>query len=70
MVIDVGSEPSAFEQNLRGQYADMEHVCHSDETEIPFSVSFGFASSDELGWDFEALVEAADKRMYADKNTH
>lgn len=67
LVIDIGSDFADFEADVRTRYSQMRRVCYFGEIEIPFSLSCGFASSDEFGWDWNALLNAADKRMYADK---
>ena len=70
LVIDVGSDFDAFVADVRHRYDSMRRICYFDDIEFPFSLSCGFASSDEFGWDWNALLDAADKRMYADKRTH
>ena len=55
---------------MRDHYAHMRRICYFDDIEFPFSLSMGFSSSDEYGWDWNALLDAADKHMYADKKTH
>ena len=70
LVIDVDTDPVQFEADVRGRYAQMRRVCFFGDAEFPFALSMGFASSDECGYDWDALVEAADRRMYADKRSH
>ena len=70
LVIDVGSDPEAFEADVRDHYRNMRRICYFGDIEFPFSLSLGFSSSDEFGWDWNAMLDAADKRMYADKRTH
>jgi len=51
----------------------MRKICYyTDEVQIPFTITFGLASSEELGdaWTWEALLELADKRMYTAKKEH
>ena len=67
LVIDAGSDPRAFERDVRERYAALRRACKFGDVEIPFSVSIGVATSDEFGWDWDALLDAADQRMYAGK---
>ena len=70
LVIDIGSDYTQFCAEVRDHYAHMRRICYFDDIEFPFSLSMGFSSSDEYGWDWNALLDAADKHMYADKKTH
>lgn len=52
-------------------YSQMRKVCYfGDDIQIPFTISFGIASSEELGasWVWEELLDIADRRMYKNKN--
>lgn len=69
LVIDVGSPADVFAREVRERYAGMRHTCYFGETDIPFSLSVGAASSDECGWCWDALLEGADRAMYADKRS-
>lgn len=70
LVIDVGSDPASFEADVRDRYRNMRRICYFGDIELPFSLSLGFSTSDEFGWNWNALLDAADKRMYADKRMH
>ena len=70
LVIDVGSDSAKFVNDVREHYAHMRRVCYFEDIDFPFSLSMGFASSEEFGWDWLALLEAADKRMYDEKRSH
>ena len=70
LVIDIGSDFARFCNEVRDHYDNMRRICYFDGIEFPFSLSIGFSSSDEFGWDWNALLDAADKHMYADKRTH
>ena len=67
MVLNIGSDPDEFACEVRGRYAEMRRVCYFEDLEIPFSLSIGIATTDELGWDWAHLLEVADQRMYEDK---
>ena len=67
LAIDVGSPARTFEREVRDCYASMRQVCYFGDVEVPFSLSIGVASSDDCGWDWDALLDAADQRMYAEK---
>lgn len=70
LVIDVGGDFAQFCAGVRDRYGNMRRICYFDDVEFPFSLSMGFSSSDEAGWDWDSLIEAADKHMYADKKSH
>ena len=67
IVLNIGSDPGEFACEVRGRYAEMRRVCYFEDLEIPFSLSIGIATTDELGWDWTHLLEVADQRMYEDK---
>ena len=67
LVIDIGSDSQEFARNVSERYAKMRRTCYFGDLDIPFSLSIGMASSDEFGWNWDALLDAADQRMYADK---
>lgn len=69
IVIDLGSDFRDFQRVVLEHYAHMRRVCYIDGQEIPFSLSCGFASSDEAGWDWNAILNAADQCMYSEKHT-
>lgn len=64
VVIACGEEARAFADEIDEQYNSMRRVCYYGDLRIPFSLSYGMASSDECGWDWKALLETADGRMY------
>ena len=67
IVLNIGFDPGEFAREVRGRYAEMRRVCYFEDLEIPFSLSIGIATTDELGWDWTHLLEVADQRMYEDK---
>ena len=69
IVVDLGGDFAAFEDDVRERYAEMRRVCYYGVDEIAFTLSIGTASSDEFGWDWAALLDAADQRMYAAKRS-
>lgn len=69
LVIDIGTDPAQFANDVRERYAHMRRICYFGDVEFPFSLSCGFSSSDEAGWNWDALLETADRHMYADKRS-
>ena len=67
LVIDVGTDAGEFTRDVLEHYRQMRRVCYFGAQEIPFSLSIGVASSDDFGWNWDALLDAADQRMYAEK---
>lgn len=70
LLIACDTDPKKFESAVRERYGQMRKVCYFSQHElIPFSISFGFASSDEVGddWTWDQLFNLADKRLYAAK---
>ena len=73
LLIACGLRSRAFDTQIREYYGQMRKICYyTDEVQIPFTITFGLASSEELGdaWTWEALLELADKRMYTAKKEH
>ena len=69
LLVDVGSDPAAFESDVRDRYASMRLTCYFGEISFPFSLSCGFASTDDCGYDWDVLVTVADRLMYAHKRS-
>lgn len=69
LVVDIGTDPERFAADMRERYASMRRVCYHGDVGISFTLSCGFTSSDEVGWDWETLLETADQRMYAEKRS-
>ena len=65
-----GMPADKFRAEVTKGYEQMRKICYySHEVQIPFSISFGIASSDELGddWTWEQLLAIADRRLYDEK---
>ena len=72
LIIVCAVEPEEFRQSVQRYYGEMRKVCYlSGGERMPFSVSFGFASSREIGscWLWNKLFAIADKRMYQEKSS-
>lgn len=69
IILDIGGDPEQFKDEVMDRYNNMRNVCYFEEFEIPFTMSCGFSSSDECGWDWSVLLDTADRRMYVDKQT-
>jgi two-component system cell cycle response regulator len=70
LVIESGVEPDEFQKAMRAYYKDMRKICYlSGGESVPFSISFGFASSREIGscWEWDKVLGLADQRMYEEK---
>ena len=62
--------PEAFREDVELSYEHMRKFCYySPEVSIPFSITFGLASSTEceVPWTWEDLFGLADKRLYENK---
>ena len=71
ILLDVIMEYSEFRRLIERYYRDMRKTCYLiDEASIPFTISFGMASSEEFssGFSWEELLKLADKRMYEKKS--
>ena len=70
IIVDCTTDGKTFERDVMETYEDMRKVCYlADGTELSFTMSFGFASADELEgpWEWDALFQLADERMYEAK---
>lgn|GEM_PF-495176 len=70
LIVVCGMEPSTFKRLIEKYYRDMRKTCYlTDEVSIPFTISFGLASSDEFlsGFSWNELLKLADTRMYEKK---
>jgi len=70
MLVTCGQKPEEFRAEVEKAYEQMRKVCYCQGgLEVPFGVSTGFACSTELtgDWNWKALVELADKRLYEQK---
>lgn len=70
LIIVCGQEYETFRKQVRRYYEEMRKTCYyGDGNSVRFSISFGFASSDEMpkNWDWTDLITLADKRMYMEK---
>jgi len=70
LLIACGTTRAEFEDEVSRCYAQMRKVCYyTPQTMIPFSITFGIASSEELGpdWDWGELFDLTDRRLYANK---
>ena len=70
LLISCGSNLDEFRKRVRGFYDSMRKICYYDGNRgLAFSICFGFASSAEIGekWEWDELLDLADKRMYAEK---
>lgn len=70
LIIVCGISLLAFQQELNTYYQQMRKVCYcTPQMEIPFSITYGVASSNELDslWDWNDLLQLADHRMYDKK---
>ena len=70
VIIAIGTDLESFTAEARDYYKNMRRICIYEDFEIPFTLSIGTASSDEFGWDWYALLKAADERMYSEKKIH
>ena len=64
---------AAFVNEIESSYANMRKNCYIDDsTNIPFTMSIGTASSEEMepNWSWQELFDKADERMYAIKEQH
>jgi putative two-component system response regulator len=72
VIVSCGVSYETFRTTLLDYYANMRTMCYyKDEAQIPFSLSFGTASSDEFTqgkWAWKDLLAQADKRLYEQKN--
>lgn len=71
LIIACGKPLEEFRSSIRRYYSEMRKVCYlSGGESMSFSVSFGCASSDEIGqnWTWDQLFALADKRMYEAKD--
>lgn len=63
-----------FVREIESSYANMRKNCYIDDsTNIPFTMSIGTSSSEEMpetGWGWDDLFAKADERMYAVKQQH
>ena len=63
-----------FVREVESSYANMRKTCYiSEGVNIPFTMSIGTASSEEMpptGWTWDDLFAKADERMYAVKQAH
>ena len=70
LIVTCGMELEDFRLQLQRGYSQMRKVSYYKDIEpIPFSISFGVASSTEMlqDWSWEDLLRKADSRMYARK---
>jgi putative two-component system response regulator len=73
LVVVCGISLENFQSELRGYYQQMRKICYcGPNIQIPFSMTFGVASSEELQqpWDWENLLQLADCRMYWNQRDH
>ena len=72
MIIACGIPFEEFKSLLEQDYHEMRKVCYFENEVIPFTLSFGLATTEELTdhvWDFNTLFAIADKRLYESKNS-
>ena len=70
LILSYGLPLEEFRTRIAQCYSQMRKVCYyQEDLQIPFSLSFGVASSSELteDWDWDALLAQADQRMYSSK---
>lgn len=70
IAIDCQHSFDEFRYSITNWYHNMRKSCYlTNGTEIPFSMSFGFASSDQMEgeWDWDDLFKAADADLYRAK---
>lgn len=71
LIISCGQPPEDFRREVGAYYAQMRRICYyTNEIQIPFSITFGFASSQEFGdgWEWTELFDTADRRLYDSKS--
>lgn len=59
-----------FKKRIENLYAQMRKTCYcSNNVYFPFSISFGFASSEDMNenWEWDELLNKADEEMYKNK---
>lgn len=72
LIITCGEKGDVFRREIAEYYGQMRKVCYyGADTQIPFSITFGIASSEELpaAWEWDELFNLADHRMYEAKTT-
>lgn len=72
LIIVCGMDSGKFATEISESYREMRKTCYCEgDTEIRFSISFGIASSAELGgdWEWDSLFALADKRLYQHKTS-
>jgi len=73
LIIAAGISCRTFREEIDRAYARMQKICYySDTVQIPFSLTFGISSTEELGedWTWDMLINRADRRMYDEKARH
>ncbi|WP_458862643.1 GGDEF domain-containing protein [Acidaminobacterium chupaoyuni] len=71
LVIACGIPQHRFEEEIHHYNNEMRKICYlSDQTQFGFDFTYGIASSETLGrdWEWEDLIEAADRMMYQGKD--
>ena len=70
IIISCGNTFSEFKSEIARDYSQMRKICFYKNDRIPFSITFGIASSYELkdDWSWEELFELADDRLYSEKS--
>jgi len=71
-ILIIGSSMSKeeFKKRIENLYAQMRKTCYcSNNVYFPFSISFGFASSEDMNenWEWDELLNKADEEMYKNK---
>lgn len=69
IILDIGGDPEQFKLEVLDRYSNMRNICYFEDSEIPLTMSCGFSSSDECGWNWNVLLDTADHRMYVDKRS-
>jgi len=67
LVIAVGISKAQFEHEISNYSREMRKICYlPDHTQFNFNFTYGISSTEELppDWNWDELLELADKRMY------
>lgn len=70
LIVTCGINLKTFNNEIEQYYNQMRKLCYyTEKIQIPFSITFGTASSEEFGseWTWDELLSRADQRMYEGK---
>lgn len=70
LLISCGSPFAEFRETVTALYESMDRIFpYSADTQLPFSISIGFSSSEETDgdWSWHQLLSVADQQMYEEK---